>query len=104
MSNAYSAVMIIVVATTAIVGDRSGSVIRRKTSISVAPSTRAASRISGLMPFSAADRMTIAKPVQIQAPTMMSQIVLPGALMRNAAGWMPTPWSTVGCDTVPAAC
>ena len=45
--------------------------IRRKTCHSLAPSTRAASSSSVLMPFRPADRMTIAKPVHIQTPTMI---------------------------------
>ena len=76
MSNVLRAVMIIVVVTTAIVGASSGRVMPRNTWRSVAPSTRAASSSSGLMPLSAADRMTIAKPVHIQAITTTSRIVL----------------------------
>ena len=68
--------MMIVVETTAIVGSSSGNVISRKTCHSVAPSTRAASSSSALMPLSAADRMTIAKPVHIQVITMISRNVL----------------------------
>ena len=71
--------MIIVVETTAIVGSRSGNVMFRKTCSSVAPSTRAASRSSALMPFKAAERMTMQKPVQIHAATMINMIVLSGA-------------------------
>ena len=76
MSNALSAVMTIVVATTAIVGSSSGKTIRRKTCHSFAPSTRAASSSSTLMPLSAAEMMTMQKPVHIQAMTTIRQIVL----------------------------
>ena len=48
----------------------------RKTCHSVAPSTRAASSSSGLMPLSAAEMMTMAKPVHIQAMTTISMKVL----------------------------
>src|SRR5438093_3896918 len=90
MSNALRAVMIIVVETTATVGSRSGNVVWRQTSSSVAPSTRAASSSSALMPLSAADRMTMQKPVQIQAATMMSMIVLSGVSWSQAMGSKPT--------------
>jgi hypothetical protein len=48
-----------------------GSMIRRKMFHSPAPSTRAASMISVEIPFRAADRMTIAKPVEAQTYAMM---------------------------------
>ena len=76
MSNALSAVMTIVVATTASVGRSSGKMIPRKTCHSFAPSTRAASSSSTLMPLSAAEMMTMQKPVHIQAITTISRIVL----------------------------
>ena len=48
------------------VGVSSGTVIRKNNCSSVAPSTRPASSSSGGMPLSAADVMTIAKPVHTQ--------------------------------------
>ena len=90
MSNALSEVMTMVVATTAIVGMSSGRVIRRNTWSSVAPSTRAASSSSALMPLSAADRMTMQKPVQIQAATTINATVLSGASMSHGTGATPT--------------
>ncbi len=61
--------MTTVVATTAMVGSEQGQRrSARKTCHSFAPSTRAASSSSALMPFRPADRMTIAKPVSIHAP------------------------------------
>ncbi len=86
MSKALSAVMIMVVETTATVGRSSGNVMPRNTCHSLAPSTRAASRSSALMPFSAADRMTMQNPVQTHAATTMSQIVLSGASWRKVTG------------------
>jgi hypothetical protein len=50
-SKAFRAVMIMVVEMTAIVGSRSGHTIPRKTWSSLAPSTRAASISSRLMPL-----------------------------------------------------
>src|SRR5678815_3273555 len=90
-SKAFRAVMTIVVETTAIVGVSSGNTMPLKTCHSVAPSTRAASRSSGLMPLRAADRMTIAKPVHIQAMTMINRKVLKAAVSvwSQEMGWKP---------------
>ena len=52
-----------VVATTTIVGVRTGRTMRQKICRSLAPSTRAASSISVEIPFSPADSTTTAKPV-----------------------------------------
>src|SRR5665213_399144 len=76
MSNAFNAVMITVVATTARVGVSSGKMIPRKTCHSLAPSTRAASSSSALIPLSAAEMITMQKPVHIQVVTRTSRIVL----------------------------
>ena len=75
MSKALSAVMTIVVDTTTRVGTRSGNTMPRNTCHSVAPSIRAASISSGLIPLSAAEMMTMAKPVHIHAMTMISMKV-----------------------------
>src|SRR5665647_1115724 len=63
--------MTIVVPTTVMVGIISGRMIRKKTWNSLAPSIRAASSNSVLMPFRPADKITMAKPTHIQMPTMM---------------------------------
>ena len=89
--------MTIVVDTTARVGSSSGNMIRRKTCHSVAPSTRAASSSSALMPFSAAERMTIAKPVHIQAMTMISRIVLRPSVSTCSHGIGPDAERRRGC-------
>ena len=81
--------MITVVATTAIVGASSGSTIRRKTWPSLAPSTRAASSSSVLMPLSPADRMTMANPVSSQTPTMIRNRLFQGCSMSQATGSPP---------------
>ena len=62
-SKAFRAKITSVVPTTTMVGIISGNITRLNTVISPAPSTRAASSSSPGMPFNAADRMTIAKPV-----------------------------------------
>ena len=89
MSKVFSAVMIIVVETTAIVGSSNGKMIPRKTCHSFAPSTRAASSSSVLMPFRPADRMTIAKPVHIQTMITMRAIVADAEVGDLDAGERP---------------
>src|SRR5258708_17489187 len=76
MSKILSTLMIMVVITTVIVGRIIGTMMPAKISISVAPSTRAASRISDGTPFSAAARMVMEKPVHIQMPTTIIASVL----------------------------
>src|SRR3954462_10988138 len=66
MSKTFIALMTMYVVTTTIVGRMLGTVIRRKTWNSVAPSIRAASMISSGMALIADDRMTIANPVWTQ--------------------------------------
>ena len=97
--------MIIVVATTAMVGlMQRHDDAEEDAAISLAPSTRAASRMSAGMPFSAAERITMQKPVHIQTSTTISAKLLmprvdqPGlrlaapervrmALSRPVCGW-----------------
>src|SRR5687768_11550545 len=86
--------MIIVVATTAIVGLSRGIVIEAKICHSEAPSTRAASITSGEMPLRPAERMTVQKPVQIQTATAIRARLLPGALVSQAWGSPPTDVNT----------
>ena len=81
--------MMIVVETTARVGHSSGKMIPRKTCHSVAPSTRAASSSSALMPLRAAEMMTMQKPVHIQAMTRISRIVLKLKSLRVSHGLGP---------------
>ncbi len=70
-SNVFRVWITRVVATTTMVGERMGTMMRRKMFHSLAPSTRAASRTSVDIPFSPADSTIIVKPVQFQTPTMM---------------------------------
>src|SRR2546423_4665342 len=69
-----------VVPTTTTVGIIKGKITRRKIVISPAPSTRAASKRSAGMPFKAADRITMAKPVIPQvAAAMIAKLSTLGA-------------------------
>ncbi|CAM5697520.1 hypothetical protein SHIRM173S_02156 [Streptomyces hirsutus] len=65
-SNTLSTLIIRVTVTTASTGASRGTVIRRNTCHSLAPSTRAASSSSRGMPASPAAISTIAKPAHIQ--------------------------------------
>src|SRR5574339_326320 len=84
ISNSFKTLMTMVVITTRIVGMMMGTVIFQKDSHSVAPSTRAASRISSGTDLSAAARMVIQKPDKIQMPTTMSMKVLIGVVEIQA--------------------
>ena len=66
MSKTFSTRMVMVVQTTAIVPQICGIMIFKKSCQPLAPSMTAASIVSSGMPRSAADRMTMAKPVWIQ--------------------------------------
>ena len=101
MSKAFSAVMMIVVDTTASVGSRSGKMIPLKTCHSVAPSTRAASSSSTLMPLRAAEMITMQKPVQIQVVTRTSRIVLKLKPLSVSHGWGPMPTDVTAALRVP---
>ena len=101
MSKAFRAVMMIVVETTARVGRRSGKMIPLKTCHSVAPSTRAASSSSPLIPFRAAEMITMQKPVQIQVVTRISRIVLRLRPLRVSHGWGATPTDVTAALSVP---
>ncbi len=78
--------MIRVVATTVIVGIMRGRIILKNMAISLAPSIRAASRMSSLIPFSPAERITIANPVHIQMPTTIRAALLVERLKSHAFG------------------
>src|ERR1051325_4287788 len=89
MSNNFSTLMTIVVTTTRMVGIMIGTVTFQKDTHSVAPSTRAASRISSGTDFSAADRIAMQNPVQIQPPTTISMTVLSPGVDNQATGLPP---------------
>src|SRR5258708_37880683 len=87
ISKTLSTLMIMVVATTVMVGLIIGTRIRKKIVISLAPSLRAASKISVGTPLRAAERMTIQKPVHVQTKMTISAILFQGALSSQAYGW-----------------
>ena len=66
MSNTFRTLISIVMKTTLSTGASSGTVTRRKTCHSVAPSVRAASSVSRGIAASPAAITTIAKPAQTQ--------------------------------------
>ena len=74
-------------ATTAIVGAMLGTMMRRKTWNSEAPSIRAASVISSGIALIAADRTTIANPVCIQTMMTISRRLFHGSCWSHATGW-----------------
>ena len=74
--------------------------IPRKTCHSLAPSTRAASSSSVLMPLRPADRMTIAKPVHIQMPMKISAKLL-SRLAPASSAIGPSPTSPMSALSVP---
>src|SRR5512147_1218480 len=79
-----------VVTTTVMVGRMMGTMILQNTVHSVAPSTRAASRISSGTDFKAAARMVIQKPDQIQIPTSTIMNVFSGVVDSHAIGLPPS--------------
>src|ERR671921_478202 len=89
-SKSFNTLMTIVVTTTVMVGRIIGTMILQKTVHSVAPSTRAASRISSGTDLSAAARIVIQNPDQIQMPTMMIMKVLIGVVDSQATGCPPS--------------
>src|SRR5579864_1597238 len=91
MSKALRAKITSVVPMTVRVGASSGTVMRKKTCISVAPSTRAASSNSGGMPFSAAEVMTMAKPVQTQtAAKIRAKLLTRWSMVQAIGSWRKT--------------
>src|SRR5687767_1613065 len=88
-SKSFNTLITIVVTTTVIVGRMIGTMILQKTVHSVAPSTRAASRISSGTDFSAAARIVMQNPDQIQMPTTMIINVLIGVVESQATGSPP---------------
>src|SRR5215211_3014924 len=89
-SNSFRTLITMVVTTTVMVGRMIGTMILQNTVHSVAPSTRAASRISSGTDFSAAARIVIQKPDQIQIPTTMITKVLIGVVESQATGHPPS--------------
>ena len=75
-----------VTATTEIGRLTMGTMMRRKICVSDAPSTRAASRTSELMPLIAAERMTVANPTEPQMPIAMSAALTVLGLPSRATG------------------
>lgn len=71
-SKTFRTVTIMVVTTTMMVGQINRTLIRQNTCHGVAPSIRAASRISVSRARSAADRITMQKPVQIHTAAAIS--------------------------------
>src|SRR5262245_16950579 len=68
-----------------------GTMIRKKSWLSVAPSRRAASMISVETPLIAAERTTIAKPVWSQIRITISAKMLIGFVVKNGIAWPPNP-------------
>src|SRR5574341_354253 len=89
MSNNFRTLMTMVVTTTNRVGMMIGTVIFQKVVHSVAPSARAASRISSGTDFSAAERIVMQNPVQIQMPTMINMYVLSPDVESQGIGLPP---------------
>src|SRR5918996_4412529 len=89
-SNSFSTLITMVVTTTVMVGRMIGTMILQKTVHSVAPSTRAASRISSGTDLSAAARIVMQNPDQIQMPTRMIIKVLIGVVESQATGRPPS--------------
>src|SRR5512146_860207 len=89
MSKILRVLITMVVMTTTMVGMMIGTMMRQNTDHSVAPSTRAASRISSGTDLMAAERMVMQKPVQIQTPTTIRAAVLMPGVWTNARGFSP---------------
>src|SRR5512142_792022 len=89
MSKIFSVLMTMVVMTTMMVGMMMGTITSQNTDHSVAPSMRAASRISSGTDLMEAERIVMQKPVQIQMPTTISTAVLRPGVEMNAIGCAP---------------
>ncbi len=96
MSKIFSTPIMIVVSTTAIVDEICGMITRQKICTSVAPSMRAASRVSSGTPFTADDSSTIANPTWVQIMITMSSSVLSrkSETCNQATGSPPNPVQT----------
>ena len=86
MSNVLSALISIVVPTTAIVGQSSGVTMSWTMRNSLAPSMRAASSTSVLIALRLAEMMTIPNPVAVQMPTKISAALLVVELTSQGTG------------------
>ena len=86
MSKIFSVAMAIVVVTVTIEPRIIGTIIPKKIWRSLAPSSRAASRISIDTPLIAADSTTIAKPVWSQIMITISAGRLIGNVVAHATG------------------
>ena len=82
-SNIFRVKMTIVVQTVMIVPMMEGIMMRKNICISVAPSTRDASRISSGIPFSAAEKSTMEKPVCSQITITIRNRLFQGAIAAH---------------------
>ena len=89
MSKTLSTTSVIVVQTTTMVGMICGTLILKKICVGLAPSMIAASMVSSGMPRSAADRITMAKPVWIQTSTIISRKLFHGMIVSHCCGAPP---------------
>jgi hypothetical protein len=94
MSKTFSALMTMYVVTTTIVGRIEGTMIRRNTWNSDAPSIRAASMISSGIALMAADRTTMANPVCIHTMITMNRRLFQGWVSSHETGSWPRPITT----------
>ena len=91
MSNTFSTRMVMVVHTTAIVPQICGTMIFQKIWNGLAPSMTAASSVSSGMPRSAADRITMAKPVWIQIRMTIRKKLFQNGREIHTCGSPPSP-------------
>jgi len=89
MSKTFSTRIVIVVHTTAIVPQIWGIMMNRKSCQPLAPSMTAASIVSSGMPRSAAERITIAKPVWIQTRITIRKKLFQKGRVIHASGEPP---------------
>ncbi len=87
MSKTFSTVIVIVVQTTTIVPMICGTLILKKIWNGFAPSMIAASIVSSGTPRSAADRITLAKPVCSQTRTAIRKKLFQNGICSQNCGW-----------------
>src|SRR5437660_11298639 len=100
MSNVLSALMIIVVPTTVIVGHSRGVTISCTIRSSLAPSIRAASRTSVLIDFRLAEMITMQQPVMLQTATKINAGLLVVDFTSQATDYAPNATSAAMSATV----
>ncbi len=86
MSKTFSTTMVMVVQTTTMVDMICGTLILKKIWNGLAPSMIAASTVSSGMPRSAADRITMAKPVWIQISTTIRKKLFQNSIVSQVCG------------------